>query len=110
MSGKHFTVINESFTCLVCHREVLPLRTGCRNHCPYCLHSVHLDKWPGDRAADCGGIMAPMEVYQHSKKGYMIHHRCETCGHEAVNKLALDDPVQPDDFEVVLKILRASSK
>ena len=28
-----------------------------RNHCPNCLHSLHLDNEPGDREADCGGIM-----------------------------------------------------
>ena len=110
MSGRRFTVVNESFICRICQRQVLPLQTGCRNHCPHCLHSVHLDRYPGDRAADCGGTMEPIEVYQHSKKGYMIRHRCCACGHESVNKLALDDPDQPDDFELVLKIFKASAK
>jgi hypothetical protein len=54
--------------------------------------------------------MEPIEIYHHSKKGYMVRHRCRSCGHESVNKLALDDPVQADDFELVLTIFRASAK
>ena len=110
MSGKRFTVINESFECRNCHHHVLPLQSGCRNHCPVCLYSVHLDHFPGDRTANCGGTMEPIDIYHHSKKGYMVRHRCRSCGHESVNKLALDDPVQADDFELVLTIFRASAK
>lgn len=110
MSERRFTVINESFVCRHCGASVRALRTGCRNHCPHCLHSVHLDKYPGDRAADCGGLMVPTEVYLHSKKGYMIRHRCQDCGYESVNKLALDDADQPDDLESVLTLQRASAR
>ena len=110
MSGRRFQVINESFECRVCHHHVPPLQTGCRNHCPFCLHSVHLDHYPGDRAANCGGTMKPIEIYQHSKKGYMIRHRCKECGYESVNKLALEDPVQPDNFDLVLQIFKASAR
>lgn len=48
---------NESFTCKVCGRLVVPDGAGSdhRNHCPYCLSSQHLDIEPGDREADCGG-------------------------------------------------------
>ena len=42
---------NESFTCKVCGRLVVPNGAGSdhRNHCPYCLSSQHLDIEPGDR-------------------------------------------------------------
>lgn len=45
---------NESFTCKVCGRLVVPNGAGSdhRNHCPYCLSSQHLDIEPGDREAD----------------------------------------------------------
>ena len=53
------------FTCKVCGREVVPEGAGSehRNHCPNCLSSLHLDTRPGDRAADCGGIMDPVGVW-----------------------------------------------
>ncbi len=106
MVTRRFTVINESFVCEVCLTNVQPLHTGCRNHCPQCLHSVHLDHFPGDRAANCDGIMDPIAIKTHSKKGYMVVHRCRVCGYETVNKLALDDPVQPDSMETVLDIMK----
>lgn len=109
MFTRRFTVINESFVCQVCHTDVQPLQTGCRNHCPHCLHSVHLDRLPGDRAANCGGIMEPIAIKTHSKKGYMVVHRCTLCGCETVNKLSLDDPMQPDSMETVLDIMKNSA-
>lgn len=56
---------NESFTCKVCGRLVVPNGAGSdhRNHCPYCLSSQHLDIEPGDREADCGGTMEPVAVW-----------------------------------------------
>ena len=49
---------SDSFTCRVCGRLVVSAGAGSghRNHCPNCLHSLHLDIEPGDRAADeaCG--------------------------------------------------------
>ena len=109
METRRFTVRNESFRCRACGAWVEPLGVGCRNHCPRCLHSVHLDKLPGDRAAACGGLMEPVAVHSHSKKGYMVVHRCQACGAEAVNRLALDDSRQPDDFSTVLRLMGSSA-
>nr|NNM90434.1 RNHCP domain-containing protein [Bacilli bacterium] len=109
-SARRFTVINEPFVCQVCQESVKPLTTGCRNHCPTCLHSLHLDIHPGDRLAHCGGIMKPISIEHNSKKGYMVVHRCDHCGYQTVNKLALDDPVQPDSMETVLRIMRNRAK
>ena len=54
----------DSFTCKVCGRPVVSAGAGSghRNHCPNCLSSLHLDIEPGDREADCGGIMDPVGV------------------------------------------------
>lgn len=106
MEVSRFTVRNENFVCRFCGLQVKPLATGCRNHCPGCLHSVHLDKFPGDRAAACGGLMEPRTIEAHSKKGWRVVHCCLLCGYETNNKLALEDPRQPDDMEVVLRIMR----
>ncbi|HEU4965044.1 MAG TPA: RNHCP domain-containing protein [Bacilli bacterium] len=108
--SRKFTVINESFHCVNCGLEVKPLAQGsCRNHCPGCFFSLHLDINPGDRAADCGGVLEPVGIEESKKKGYMVTHRCNKCGHVTRNKLALEDPEQPDSFERALEIMRNSS-
>ncbi|UOF89900.1 RNHCP domain-containing protein [Fodinisporobacter ferrooxydans] len=105
-----FTVRNESFTCINCHTFVHPLKNGsCRNHCPECLYSLHLDDKPGDRNAQCGGILEPVAIELHTKKGYQIVHQCKRCGHKTKNKMALDDPGQPDSYTVLLEIMRRQS-
>ena len=48
MAG-NFTEIDEEFICENCGRKVEPLGYSCRNHCPYCLYSKHVDINPGDR-------------------------------------------------------------
>ncbi|GAA4005781.1 RNHCP domain-containing protein [Deinococcus rubellus] len=104
---RRFTVsgTNTAFSCAHCGLKVLALSNGSvRNHCPGCLHSLHLDVFPGDRASDCGGLLEPVEIEQHPKKGWMIVHRCQKCGHLGRNKAALDDPQQPDDFAALLAV------
>lgn len=105
--SRRFTVAgtNAAFECLHCGAQVLPLSNGSvRNHCPECLYSLHLDIFPGDRAADCGGLLRPFGVEQHSKKGWFIVSRCERCGYVSRNKAALDDPVQPDNFDAIIAL------
>lgn len=88
---KRFTKINEGFQCGNCGANVPPLGSGsCRNHCNKCLWSMHLDVNPGDRLADCGGLMEPVSIEK--KHGeYRILHRCVRCGAERWNKSAPDD-------------------
>ncbi|MBI3979050.1 MAG: RNHCP domain-containing protein [Chloroflexi bacterium] len=71
-----------------------------RNHCPYCLYSRHVDgKTPGDRAGECGGLMAPIGVFTRPKGEHVVVHRCLTCGFERYNRIAADD-----DFDLVLSL------
>ncbi len=59
---------NQPFVCLECGASVPPLAAGgYRNHCPYCLHSLHVDIDPGDRANPCRGVLEPVAV-EHSQK------------------------------------------
>lgn len=83
----------ESFTCKYCGRLVTPGEAGTdhRNHCPYCLHSLHLDIEPGDREADCGGIMEPVAVWVRKHGEWAIIHRCKRCGQLSSNRIAADD-------------------
>ena len=84
---------NDSFTCKVCGRPVVPSGAGSghRNHCPNCLSSLHLDIEPGDREADCGGIMDPVGVWVRKSGEWAIIHRCRRCGHLSSNRAAADD-------------------
>ena len=82
-----------SFVCQVCGALVVPQNTGSRhrNHCPFCLYSKHVDVNPGDRAAECGGLMKPIAVAVNAKKGMIITHKCTKCGAERNNKMQSDD-------------------
>lgn len=93
------------FVCVHCGQGVPPLVNGsCRNHCPACLHSLHVDVNPGDRASDCGGLLEPVGVDYSSKKGWVVLHRCQRCGAERRNKAALDDTNLPDNFELLVEL------
>ena len=84
---------DESFTCRSCGWLVTPQCAGSqhRNHCPNCLCSVHLDIEPGDREADCGGLMEPIAVWVRKGGEWAILHRCRVCGWISSNRLAADD-------------------
>ncbi len=84
---------DEVFTCRVCDRMVVPQGAGTdhRNHCPNCLCSLHVDIEPGDRAADCGGIMDPIAVWVRRDGEWAIIHRCRRCGSLSSNRVAADD-------------------
>ena len=71
-----------------------------RNHCPYCLHSRHMDlHQSGDRLAACKGKMRPVGLtFKRGGKKYgkdqgelMLVHQCEECGKVSINRIAADD-------------------
>lgn len=83
----------DSFTCKVCGRLNVSHGAGTehRNHCCNCLSSLHLDNEPGDREADCGGIMEAIGVWVKNGGEWAIIHRCKRCGHLDSNRIAADD-------------------
>ena len=83
----------ETFTCKVCGKTVVPTGAGTdhRNHCPFCLSSLHLDNEPGDREADCGGVMEPIAVWVRRDGEWALIHRCRICGALSSNRIAADD-------------------
>ena len=91
MKNKRFTKNDAGFICQNCEKIVEPLIYSSRNHCPFCLRSVHLDIMPGDRLNDCGGILEPVFTRPDSKKGFIIYFKCVKCGEETRNKAANDD-------------------
>ena len=104
MENKRFTKNDNGFTCLACGREVLPLGYTSRNHCPFCLCSLHVDINPGDRANTCGGLLRPIRTEPDARRGFIIIHKCEKCGEIRRNRAALDAKVQPDNRSLLIKL------
>ena len=80
------------FTCRYCGRSVpnTSIGTRHRNHCPWCLRSIHLDEQTGDRSSSCNGIMEPIAISV--RKGeWILIHRCNDCGTLKANRIAGDD-------------------
>jgi hypothetical protein len=86
-----------------------------RNHCPYCLHSRHVDLFnPGDRLSACKALMVPVGLtFKHSWDKYapnnhgelMLVHRCVDCGEFSINRIAADD-----NTEILLTVFRNTAK
>ncbi len=96
---KKFTEIDDEFICENCGKMVPKLGYSCRNHCPYCIYSKHVDVNPGDRAEKCHGKLEPIGLEMDSKKGYIIVFRCEKCGMIRKNKSAKDD-----NMDILIKL------
>lgn len=88
---KFFTKNDESFICSNCNNKVNPLNYSSRDHCPYCLCSLHVDIYPGDRANSCRGLLIPIDIEYNQNKGYVIKYKCQKCGALHNNKVADDD-------------------
>lgn len=55
-SKKNFKMKDENFKCINCGRDVDKLQYTARDHCPFCLASIHVDNNPGDRSCLCHGL------------------------------------------------------
>jgi hypothetical protein len=98
---KTFQKKKEDFVCGYCDEFVSG--NGYTNHCSRCLYSKHVDIFPGDRKAQCGGLMEPVSFEQKGEE-YLIIHRCLSCGYEKKNKTA-----ENDNFEVLLGIAKTQN-
>ena len=96
---KKFNMIDESFVCANCSKMVDKLLYTARDHCPFCLYSMHLDNNPGDRASLCGGLLVPVDIEKLSDN-YKIVYKCDKCGAIKKNKTANDD-----SFDEILNIM-----
>ncbi len=104
MQQKRFSKNDNGFICKNCGMEVLPLGYTSRNHCPFCLCSLHVDINPGDRLNGCGGILRAVSAIPDPKKGYIIIHKCDKCGKVVRNKAAHEAKVQPDNLDLIIKL------
>lgn len=85
--------MKKGFICANCNRPVSYSAPGThhRNHCPFCLHSVHVDIAPGDRNAQCGGKMIPLGKFYKEDGEEVLIHKCDRCGVLKKNRIAGDD-------------------
>ena len=102
---KKFIKNDEEFICINCNKKVKPLQYTSRDHCPYCLCSIHIDITPGDRQNDCLGLLAPIDLEYNQNKGYVITYKCKKCGKIHKNKVANDD-----DKNILLKLSNKTYK
>ena len=81
------------FICRHCNQAVPPTSSGGhhRNHCPWCLWSLHVDLTTGDRRSGCRGEMEPIAVWVQKNGEWSIVHRCSKCGIIRTNRIAGDD-------------------
>lgn len=96
----NFKKNDAGFVCANCGKNVQPLGYTSRDHCPYCLCSLHVDIMPGDRANECQGLLVPIEVETNSQKGYIIIYKCERCSKMHKNKMAQDD-----EMSTIIKVM-----
>ena len=99
MENRNFVKNDEEFICDNCGKRVPKLGYSSRNHCPYCLHSKHVDIKPGDRAETCCGDLEPIGLEIDSKKGNVIIFKCKKCGAIRRNKAAKDD-----NMDLIIKL------
>ncbi len=96
IATKKFQRRVEKFQCEACGYQVQG--NGYTNHCPKCFVSKHVDNQPGDRAANCGGLMPVVHVsFLHGD--WKVLQRCDRCGTTKQNR------VQPEDDMVYLAAL-----
>ena len=104
MDDKKFTMRDEKFTCEVCGCDVDTLKYTARDHCNKCLCSKHVDINPGDRKANCGGVLEPISVEKGPKDKFKIIYKCNKCGMIKRNIMADDD-----NFDKILEIMKENS-
>lgn len=93
---------DEAFDCAHCGAAVTPHGRTARDHCPLCLFSLHVDVVPGDRAADCGGLLEPVGL-ELANGQTIVSYRCQRCGARKRNRAVLDGDV-PDSWQALAQL------
>lgn len=97
---KEFTMKDEEFICRNCGKKVEKLNYTARDHCPYCLTSIHIDNNPGDRSCTCLGTLNPIAIEPFKKGKYKIIYKCDRCNIIKKNVMANDD-----NFDLIIDIM-----
>ena len=84
---------DEAFLCAYCEAEVSAGGEMIRDHCPFCLSSQHLDIVPGDRAANCGGQLVPINL-DYRNQQWWVYYECALCSHTHRVRAHPDDQIE----------------
>jgi len=98
MQEKKFQKNNESFVCKNCGKLTTAHPSSSRDHCMYCLYSLHVDINPGDRLNNCQGLLKPVGLRSKNGKEQIVY-KCEKCSKTTFCIIAPDD-----DREEVVKL------
>ncbi len=79
LPSKKFQRTIESFACENCGFSIEG--DGYTDHCPQCLYSKHVDIYPGDRRAQCHGLMKPVGLLVRNGNT-QIAYQCTECSHQ----------------------------
>ncbi len=90
---------NEGFVCINCLKEVKLHPHSSRDHCNFCLHGLHVDIEPGDRANTCMGVLEPVGLRKRYGKEQIVY-RCMEC-----KKMIYCITAPDDDFEKILELI-----
>ncbi|MFS8131477.1 MAG: RNHCP domain-containing protein [Candidatus Dojkabacteria bacterium] len=90
MEEKKFRKNNESFVCLNCGKLTPPHPSSSRDHCMYCLYSLHVDINPGDRMNTCKGLLKPIGLRTKNSKEQIVY-KCLKCSKIAYCIISPDD-------------------
>lgn len=82
----------EDFVCKNCNQFVEG--NGYTNHCPKCLYTLHVDKYPGDRQELCHGLMKPIDIVTKGGEPKHVIHKCSICKIVKQNILSTSDSRQ----------------
>ena len=83
-------MIDNDFICKQCGKHITKLGYTARDHCNYCLYSLHVDILPGDRKNNCMGLLKPIGIEKY-RDTYKIIYQCEKCRQLHKNIMANDD-------------------
>lgn len=98
MEPKRFQKNNESFVCLNCGKLTPAHPSSSRDHCIYCLCSLHVDINPGDRLNECKGLLKPIGLRSKNGKQQIVY-KCEKC-----SKIAFCVSAPDDNREEIIRI------
>ncbi|MEV0587998.1 RNHCP domain-containing protein [Nonomuraea sp. NPDC050310] len=87
-----------TFTCTRCGLTVTTLAPDGvrRDHCPTCLHSLHVTDHVQGGPSECRSRMAPISIAVLRNGDWMLIHRCSGCGE------LTSSPVRGDDNQLIL--------
>ncbi|WP_214324370.1 RNHCP domain-containing protein [Nonomuraea sediminis] len=93
MSNTNNTLKIGTFTCVRCGLTVSGFAADGtrRNHCPSCLHSLHVTDHVEGGPSECHGRMTPIAIAVLRTGDWMVIHRCVRCDELTSNPVCSDD-------------------